>query len=146
MCLKLLYEVLEIDWTALFISYGCTSLKGGKNPFFEIQRKEMYSHTFKFRASCLKPSPEELQGSVPTSPYGIIYLVIVWWKIHLQKCHQRNQITMSSSKGGSSAYWCKKNHGSYSPPVTPAVEADSKWRMFRIHSVLEMCVFLHSYI
>lgn len=108
MCLKLLYEVLEINWTAVFISYGCTPLKRGKIPFFEMEGKEMYSHTFKSRASCLKPSPEKLQGSVPTSPYWMFYLVIVWCEIHWKNCYQRNQITVSSSQGGSSPYWCKR--------------------------------------
>lgn len=80
----------------------------GEKTLFEMERKEMYSHMFKFRASCLKPSPEKLQGSVPTPPHCMFYLVIVWCKIHFKNCYQRNQTTVSSSKGESPTYWCKR--------------------------------------
>lgn len=107
MCLELLYEVRQIKWSTVFISYGCIPLKREKNRFFEMERKEMYSHTFKFRALCLKLSPEKLQGSVTTPPFWMFYLVIVWCKIHFKNWYQRNQTTMFSSKGGSLTYWCK---------------------------------------
>lgn len=73
-----------------------------------MERKEMYSHMFKFRASCLKLSPEKLQGSVPIPPHCMFYLVVVWCKIHFKNCYQRNQTTVSSSKGESPTYWCNR--------------------------------------
>lgn len=59
----------------------------------------------------LNLEPLNSWGAAGLCPYPtlfMIYLVTGWCEIRLNNCCQRNQITVSSSKGGSSTSWCKR--------------------------------------
>lgn len=107
-----------------------------------MERKEMHSHTFKFRAFKLLRSCRAL--SLPHLIYDLFSDWLVWNTFEQLLPEEPNHSVLFQ-RWELNLLMQKSHECSSSPAATPAVEADRKWRMFGIYPVLslEMCVFLH---